>query len=187
MLHHCAFVPGGMAMLKKIGLAVVALIAALLLFAATRPDSFSVERRIVIHATPEKIQPLIADFHRWSEWSPWEKLDPAMKRTFGGPPAGVGSNYSWQGNKDVGSGRMEIKGAAPDSVSIQLDFIEPFEGHNKTDFLLTPKDGGTEVRWVMFGPSPFISKLMGVFVSMDSMIGKDFEKGLAQLKAAGEK
>jgi hypothetical protein len=174
-------------MLKKIGLAIVAALAVLLLFATTRPDSFSVERRIVIQAPPEKIQPLIADFHRWADWSPWEKLDPAMKRTFGGASAGVGATYGWQGNKDVGSGRMEVKSAAADKVSIQLDFIEPFEGHNTADFLLTPKDGGTEVRWVMFGPATYVTKLMGVFVSMDSMIGKDFEKGLAQLKTAAEK
>jgi hypothetical protein len=174
-------------MLKKIGLAVVVLVAALLLLAATRPNSFSVERRIVIQASPEKIQPLIADFHRWADWSPWEKLDPAMKRTFGGPPAGVGATYDWLGNKDVGSGHMEVKTVAPDKVGIQLDFIEPIEGHNTTDFMFAPKDGGTEVRWVMSGPAPFITKLMGVFVSMDSMVGKDFERGLAQLKAAAEK
>ena len=174
-------------MLKKIGLVLVLLIAGLLLFAATRPDSFSVERRIVIQAPPEKIQPLIADFHRWADWSPWEKLDPALQRSFGGPPAGVGATYAWQGNKDVGSGRMEVKSAAPDKVSIQLDFIEPFEGHNTADFLLAPNGGSTEVRWVMFGPAAFVTRLMGVFVSMDSMIGKDFEKGLAQLKAAAEK
>lgn len=174
-------------MLKKIGLAIVAALAALLLFATTRPDSFSVERRVVIQAPPEKIQPLIADFHRWAEWSPWEKLDPAMKRSFGGASAGVGATYGWQGNKDVGSGRMEVKTAAPDKVRIQLDFIEPFEGHNTTDFLLTPRDGGTEVRWVMFGPSTFVTKLMGLFVSMDAMVGKDFEKGLAQLKVVAEK
>jgi hypothetical protein len=175
------------AMLKKIGLGLAVLVAALLLFATTRPDSFSVERRIVIQSPADKIQPLIADFHRWSDWSPWEKLDPAMKRSFGGPAAGVGATYGWQGNKDVGSGRMEVKSAAPDKVSIQLDFIEPFEGHNMTDFTLAPKDGGTEVRWLMVGPAPFITKLMTVFVSMDSMVGKDFEKGLAQLKVAAEK
>jgi len=174
-------------MLKKIGLVVLVLVGALLLFAATRPNTFSVERRIVIQAPPEKIQALIADFHRWAIWSPWEKLDPAMKRSFGGQPAGVGATYEWQGNKDVGSGRMEVKTAAPDKISIQLDFIEPFEGHDTADFMLAPKDGGTEVRWVMFGPAPFVTKLMGVFVSMDSMIGKDFEKGLAQLKLAAEK
>ncbi len=174
-------------MLKKIGLVFVVLLAALLLFAATRPDSFSVERRIVVQAPPQKIQPLITDFHRWADWSPWEKLDPAMKRTFGGPPAGVGATYAWQGNADVGSGRMEVKAVTADKVSIQLDFIEPFEGHNTADFVLAAKDGGTELRWVMFGPSTFVTKLMGVFVSMDTMIGKDFEKGLSQLKAAAER
>lgn len=174
-------------MLKKIGLALVVLVVAVLLFSATRPGTFSVERRIVIQAPAAKIQPLIADFHRWAEWSPWEKLDPGMKRTFGGAPAGVGATYAWQGNKDVGSGRMEVKAAAPDKVSIQLDFIEPFEGHNMTDFVLTPKDGGTEVRWVMSGPATFVTKLMGVFVSMDAMVGPDFERGLAQMKVAAEK
>jgi hypothetical protein len=174
-------------MLKKIGLAVLVLVALLLLLAAMRPNSFTVERRVVIQAPPDKIQPLIADFRRWADWSPWEKLDPAMTRTFGGPPAGVGATYAWKGNKDVGSGHMEVKSVAADKVRIQLDFIEPFEGHNTTDFVLAPQGGGTEVRWVMFGPMPFISKLMGVFVSMDTMIGKDFEKGLAQMKAAAEK
>ena len=174
-------------MLRKIGLVLVALIGALLLFAATRPDSFRVERRIVVQAPPDKIQPLLADFHRWADWSPWEKLDPAMRRSFSGPPAGVGAVYAWQGNSAVGSGRMEVRQAAPDQVRIQLDFIEPFEGHNMTDFLLSPKDGGTEVRWVMSGPATFVTKLMGVFVSMDAMVGKDFEKGLSQLKAVAEK
>ena len=174
-------------MIKKIGFVLAALVAVLLVWAATRPDSFSVERRIVIQAAPDKIHALIADFHRWPDWSPWEKLDPAMKRTFSGTAAGVGAVYGWQGNSEVGSGRMEVKLTTPDKVSIQLDFIEPFEGHNTADFFLAPKDGGTEVRWVMFGPAPFVTKLMGIFVSMDAMIGKDFEKGLSQLKADAEK
>lgn len=174
-------------MLKKIGIVLALAIVAVLLLAATRPDSFRVERSTMIQAPAEKVQPFIADFHRWAEWSPWEKLDPAMKRSFGGPPAGVGSTYAWQGNKDVGSGRMEVKAATPQRVSIQLDFIEPIEGHNTTDFLLAPKGDGTEVRWVMTGPATFLTRLIGVFASMDSMVGPDFEKGLAQLKAAAEK
>ena len=174
-------------MWKKIGLGLVVVVAAVLLFAATRPDRFSVERRIVIQAPAAKIEPMISDFHRWAEWSPWEKLDPAMKRTFGGAPAGVGATYAWQGNQDVGSGRMEVKSASTEKVGIQLDFIEPFASSNTTDFLLAPKDGGTEVRWVMAGPATFVTKLMGLFVSMDAMVGKDFERGLAQLKAAAEK
>jgi hypothetical protein len=174
-------------MWKKIVLALIGLIAAVLLLAATRPDSFSVERRIVVLAPPDKIVPLIADFHRWADWSPWEKLDPAMQRTFGGPASGVGATYAWQGNSDVGSGRMAVTAVTADKVGIQLDFITPFEGHNTTDFLLAPQGSGTEVRWVMAGPAPFVSKLMGLFISMDTMIGKDFEKGLAQLKATAER
>lgn len=176
-----------MSLWKKAGTVFVVLVAAVLLFAATRPDSFRIERRIQLQAPPEKVLPLITDFHRWQEWSPWEKLDPAMARSFGGPASGVGATYAWQGNKEVGSGRMEIRDAAPDKVGIQLDFLTPFEGHNTTEFHLAPKDGGTELRWVMFGPSTFVTKLMGVFVSMDAMVGPDFEKGLAQLKAAVER
>lgn len=174
-------------MWKKLGLVVVVFVAAVLLYAASRPDRFAVERRIVVQAPAEKIVPLLSDFRRWAEWSPWEKLDPAMKRSFGGPAAGVGATYAWQGNKDVGSGRMEVKAVTADKVGIQLDFIEPFEGHNTADFLLSPQGGGTEVRWVMSGPATFVTKLMGVFVSMDAMVGPDFERGLAQLKAAAEK
>ena len=173
-------------MLKKFGLVLVGLLAALLLFAATRPGSFSVERRIVVQAPADKIQPFITDFRRWPAWSPWEKIDPAMQRTLGGAPAGVGATYAWQGNQEVGSGRMEVLSDTPGKVRIQLDFFEPFEGHNTTDFVFTPSGSGTEVRWVMSGPATFVTKLMGVFVSMDAMIGKDFEKGLAQLKAAAE-
>ena len=175
-------------MLKKIAIAVVVALAALLLFAATRPDTFRVERRVAVQAAAEKIQPLITDFHRWSEWSPWEKLDPAMKRSFSGPPAGKGSVYSWEGNSKVGEGRMEILESSPSSkLLIKLDFIKPFEGHNTTEYTLVPSGGMTQVTWAMYGPAPYVSKLMGVFVSMDSMIGKDFEAGLANLKAAAEK
>lgn len=174
-------------MLKTIALTLLGLIGAVLLFATTRPDSFSVERRISILAPPDKIQPMITDFRRWAEWSPWEKLDPAMKRTFGGPPAGRGATYAWQGNKDVGSGRMEVTSSEPAKVSIKLDFIEPFAASNTTEFLLSPTSGGTEVRWVMSGPATYVTKLMGIFVSMDKMVGKDFEKGLSQMKAAAEK
>jgi len=175
-------------MLKKIAIAVVVVIAGILVFAATRPDSFSVQRTTSIHAPPDKVFAMINDFHRWGEWSPWEKLDPEMKRTFTGPPAGQGTVYEWTGNSQVGAGRMEIlKGAPASKVDIKLDFIKPFEGHNVAEFTLTPQGENTEVVWVMHGPAPFVTKLMGVFVSMDSMIGKDFEAGLANMKAAAEK
>ena len=175
-------------MIKTIGIVVVILIAAVLIFAATKPDSFSVQRATSIKAAPEKIFALLDDFHNWGVWSPWEKMDPSMKRTFNGPANGKGSVYEWEGNSKVGQGRMEITDAsAPSQVTIKLDFIKPFEGHNVAEFVLEPKGDSTNVTWTMRGPSPYIAKLMSVFFSMDSMIGKDFEAGLANLKAAAEK
>ena len=175
-------------MLKKIALAIVGLIVLILIFAATRPDSFQVERRITIQAPPDKVFALVNDFQHWTEWSPWEKLDPGMKRTHEGAAQGVGAVYSWNGNDQVGAGRMEIiKADAPSQVDIQLDFLRPFEAHDITVFQLRPQGQGTEFVWTMKGPMPFVSKLMSVFVSMDKMIGKDFEAGLANLKAVAEK
>jgi uncharacterized protein YndB with AHSA1/START domain len=175
-------------MLKKILIAVAVFIVGVLGYAAMQPNEFRVERSVAIKAPPDKIYPLIADFHRWSDWSPWEKLDPAMKRTFSGPASGQGAVYEWVGNSDVGSGRMEITALTPPSkVEIKLDFITPFEGHDLTVFSLAPQGDQTKVTWTMSGPNLFISKVMGIFVSMDTMIGKDFEKGLSQMKAAAEK
>lgn len=175
-------------MLKKILLGLVVIVAAVLLFALTKPDSFSVERSAAIKAPPEKIYPLISDFHQWPQWSPWEKLDPNMKRSLSGAPQGVGAVYAWTGNDDVGEGRMEITGATPPTqVNIKLDFIKPFASQNTTVFTLTPQGDSTQVKWVMQGPAPYITKLMTVFVSMDKMIGKDFETGLSNMKAAAER
>lgn len=175
-------------MLRKIALVVVLAIAVLLVFAATRPDTFRVQRTARIDAPAEKIFPLIDDFHRWGAWSPYEKLDPGMKRSFGGAASGKGATYAWQGNGQAGAGRMEIVESAPSSkVAIQLDFIEPFEGHNMAEFTLQPQGGATQVTWAMHGPSPYVARLMGIFFNMDRMIGKDFEAGLANLKAATEK
>ena len=172
----------------KIGAAiVVVLIAAVLLFAATRPDSFRVMRTTSIKAPPERIFPLINEFNRWSAWSPYEKKDPAMKRTFSGPAAGKGAVYAWEGNKDVGKGRMEIADASvPSRVVLNLDFSEPFEAHNVVDFTLEPKGDATQVTWAMRGPMPFLSKVITLFVDMDRMVGGDFETGLANLKAIAE-
>jgi len=176
-------------MWKTIGIVVVVVVVVVLAFAATRPDDFTVQRSVTIKAEPAKIYPLITDFSQWAGWSPWEKLDPAMKRTLTGPASGRGAVYVWDGSSKVGAGRMEVKDAvAPSKVVIQLDFLRPFEAHNMTDFTLVPRpDASTEVTWLMRGPAPFVSKLMGVFVDMDKMIGKDFEAGLANLKAAAEK
>ena len=175
-------------MLKKIAFGVFAIIVVVLLMAAMKPNSFAISRSTTIAAPPEKIAALITDFHQWPAWSPWEKLDPAMQRSFSGADKGVGAVYAWQGNKDVGRGRMEIvEAATPARTVVKLDFIEPFASSNVTTFALVPAGSGTSVTWTMSGPMPFISKLMTVFVSMDAMIGKDFDKGLAQLKAAAEK
>jgi uncharacterized protein YndB with AHSA1/START domain len=175
-------------MLKIILIVLVVLIAAILAFAATRPSTLRVQRSASIKAPPEKIFPLIADFHNWTSWSPWEKKDPALKRTFSGAANGKGAAYAWEGNRDVGSGRMEITDAsAPSRVKIQLDFIKPFEGHNIVDFTLQPMGGTTTVTWDMQGPLAYIARVFGIFVSMDKMIGKDFDAGLANLKSTAEK
>lgn len=176
-------------MLKTLALAVVVLIAAVLLFAATRPDSFRVQRSLSIAAPPAKIFPLINDLHAFQTWSPYEKKDPAMKRTHSGPASGPGASYAWEGNKEIGIGNMQITEAvAPDRVTMKLDFLQPFEAHNIVDFTLVPNGyGSTEVTWALHGPSPFVSKLMGLVFDMDKMVGRDFDEGLASLKALAEK
>ena len=175
-------------MFKKILIVLAVGVLGVLGLAASQPDRFTVARSVSIKASPDRLFPMVADFHRWTEWSPWEGLDPAMKRTHSGAPAGTGAVYQWEGNSKVGAGRMEVLAAqAPGKVSIKLDFIRPFEGHNTTDFSFVPQGEATLVSWVMTGPMPFVSKLMQVFVSMDSLIGKDFEAGLAKMKAAAER
>jgi len=175
-------------MLKIIAAVVVVVVAAVLILAATKPDTLRVERRASITAAPDKIFPLINDFHNWVSWSPYEKRDPQMRRTHSGAQNGKGAVYEWAGDRKVGKGRMEITDtAAPSRVTIKLDFIEPFEGHNTAEFLLEPKGDATEVTWVMQGPCAYIAKVMSVFVNMDKMIGKDFEAGLANLKSIAEK
>jgi uncharacterized protein YndB with AHSA1/START domain len=175
-------------MIKKLALVVVAVLVIILGMAAMQPNTFGVKRVTTIKAPPEKIVALINDFNNWSSWSPWEHLDPNMKRTFSGAPSGKGAVYNWEGNKDVGAGRMEITDVtAPSKVVIKLDFLRPFEAHNTTEFTLEPQGEMTAVSWNMSGPMPFISKIMSVFTSMDAMIGKDFEKGLEKMKAAAEK
>jgi uncharacterized protein YndB with AHSA1/START domain len=162
-------------------------IASVLILAATKPDTFSVGREIDIKAPPEKIFVLISDFHQWAAWSPWEKLDPAMKRSFSGASTGKGAVYGWEGNKKVGAGRMEIlEHATPTRVVIKLDFIKPFEAHNTAEFTLLPRGDTTHVTWLMSGPSPFVAKIMHVFMNMDRMVGRDFEAGLANLKRLTE-
>lgn len=179
-------------MIKKILLTVVAIVAVLVAgvlgLAATKPDTFVVERSATIKAPPETVYALLSDFRQWEAWSPWDKLDPAMTRTYEGAPSGVGAVYAWKGNDKAGAGRMEITEAvAPSTIAIKLDFLVPFEAHNVTEFTLTPDGDAQKLTWKMSGPQPFVSKVFGVFMNMDAMIGKDFETGLAALKAIAEK
>jgi uncharacterized protein YndB with AHSA1/START domain len=168
--------------------AILALAAvAVLIMAARKPDTFQVERAASIDAPPEKIFPLIADFHQWQSWSPYEVKDPGMQRSFSGAASGKGAVYAWNGNKNVGSGRMEILDAPPNKIVIKLDFFTPFEGHNTAEFTLVPQGDATNVRWLMYGPAPFMAKIMHVFINMDNMVGKDFAIGLANLKRITEK
>jgi uncharacterized protein YndB with AHSA1/START domain len=175
-------------MFKKIAIVVLVLVVAVLAYAATRPDTLHVERSVTVQAPPDRIFPLISDLHRWASWSPYEKRDPAMKKTYGGAAQGKGAVYEWEGNSEVGQGRMEITDASePSRITIKLDFIKPIEGHNVAEFALVPQGGSTSVTWSIDGPSPYIGKLIGVFLNMDKMIGNDFEAGLANLKAIAEK
>jgi len=163
-------------------------IAVVLILAATKPDTFAVQRAAIIKAPPEKIFPLINDFRQWGAWSPYEHKDPAMKRTYSGAVRGNGAVYAWEGDKNVGKGRMEIlEASAPSKIAIKLDFFTPFEAHNTAEFTMVPQDDATRVTWRMHGPASFMAKIMHVFVNIDNMVGKDFEIGLANLKRLAEK
>jgi len=162
-------------------------IAVVLILAATKPDTLRVQRSVRIKAPPDGIFPLISDFHQWRNWSPYEQKDPAMKRTYDGAERGKGAVYAWEGDKNVGSGRMEILEASPpQKVVIKLDFFTPFEGHNTAEFTMLPQGDATSVTWLMQGPARFVTRVMQVFINLDNMIGKDFEVGLANLKKLTE-
>lgn len=163
-------------------------LAALLVYAATKPDTFRYERHTTIDAQAAAIFPLINDFRRWTEWSPYEHRDPNLKRTYGEPSAGVGAVYAWEGDRNIGAGRMEILEALPpDRVRIRLQFFKPFVGDNIAEFTLAEMDGVTDVTWAMYGPQPYMTKLMSMVINLDKMIGGDFDSGLAKMKAVSEK
>lgn len=175
-------------MIKIIAIAVVVLVAALLVYAATKPDTFRVERTATIKATPEKIFPFLNDFRKGIAWSPYEKRDPEMKRTYSGAASGKGSVYEFEGNKKVGTGRLEILESTPPSkVVISLDMLKPFAGHSIIEYTLEPKEEGANFTWAMHGPVPYPGKVISIFVNRDEMIGRDFEAGVANLKAVVEK
>lgn len=165
------------------GLALLAAIVLLLVYASTRPDEFRVERRLRIDAPADKLWPLIGELRAFNRWNPYERKDPLIKGSHSGPATGVGSRYAWESDK-VGVGSLEIMGQQPgQAVQMRLDFIKPFEAHNQAEFRLVPQaDGSTEVIWAMHGPNNFIGKVMGVFINMDQMVGRDFEQGLSNLQ-----
>jgi len=174
--------------LAIIGAVVIVAITAILIYAATRPDSFRVQRTATMNAPAEKIFPYIDGLKRWTEWSPYEGRDPAMKRSYSGAESGKGAVYEWDGNDNVGKGRMEILDSRPPhKVVMKLDFLKPFEGHNTAELTVEPQGAQTIVTWAMYGPSTFMTKLIGTFMDMDDMIGRDFAAGLARLKAVVEK
>lgn len=173
---------------KAAGIVLAVAIVAMLAYASTRPDSFRVERSAVIKAPAERVFGHVIDLRGWAAWSPYEKKDPGMKRTFSGADKGKGAIYEWDGNKEVGAGRMEVTEAAtPARILIKLDFLRPFEGHNIAEFTFRPEGDATRVTWAMYGPAAFVTKVMGLVFDMDAMIGRDFEAGLASLKALSEK
>jgi hypothetical protein len=150
-------------------------------------DSYVVERSIDIGAPATAIFPHLVDFHEWTGWSPWEDLDPDLARTYSGAPGGVGAVYEWSGNRKAGRGRMEILTAsAPELLAVQVDFVKPFKSSSTSSFALVPEESATRVTWSMVGRKTFMTKVMGVFTSMDKLVGPDFEKGLARLKALAE-
>lgn len=174
-------------MLKKVVIAIGVAIVLFLGFAATREDQYRVERSTKIAASAEQVFKMIDNFHEWEAWSPWAKIDPAMKTTYSGAASGTGAIYRWVGNDQVGEGQMEVLATTPgESVKIKLDFLKPFASTNSTDFTIKPNEGGVTVNWVMVGQKDFMAKVVMMFMDMDKTIGADFEKGLQQMKTAAE-
>jgi uncharacterized protein YndB with AHSA1/START domain len=174
-------------MLKTILLVIAAVVAALLIYAAFKPDSFRLERSATVAAPPDKVFALINDLRQFNTWNPFAKMEPTVVLTYDSSSAGVGGAYNWKGDK-TGEGRMQITESVPaQRVSAKLDFTKPFEAHNKVDFTIQPQGSGSTVTWAMHGPMPYMNRLMTVFFDMDKTVGKDFEAGLANLKALAEK
>lgn len=174
-------------MLLKIGLVVIVIVAIFLVVAATRPASYRVSRKTLIAAPPAVAYAQVVDFHKWSAWSPWAKLDPAMKTKFSGAPEGTGAVYDWTGNGKVGEGRMTILDARPpQAVDIKLEFVRPMTATNETSFNFAPAPGGTAVEWTMVGHNNLMAKAFSMFMDLEKLVGGDFERGLTNLKAVSE-
>ena len=178
-------------MIKKAILGVLALIVVIIVIfcvvVAMQPEDFKITRAATFNAPPEKVFEQVNDFHKWDTWSPWAKIDPAMKTTYSGASTGVGSSYSWIGNDEVGEGKMLITQSHPnDHIAIDLEFIKPFAAKNVTEFTFKPNGEKTDVTWSMTGKNNFMLKAFGLMMNMDKMVGGDFEKGLAQMKTVVE-
>ena len=174
-------------MLKKALIGIAAVLGVLVIVIATRPSAFHIERSIEIASPPEAAFAQVNDFHMWSAWSPWEKLDPQMKRTFDGAASGVGAIYSWVGNDKTGEGRMTIeKSAKPSAIAIKLEFFKPWTATNEATFTFAPSPGGTKATWAMDGENNFGMKAATLFMNMDKLVGGDFERGLEALKSVAE-
>ena len=175
-------------MIKIALLVITAAVGVVLAYAATKPDSYTVSRSQVINAPAEQLYAIINTPREFERWSPYQARDPQLKNTYSGPASGVGARVEFAGNNQVGEGTVEIVGStAPSEVKMRLTMVRPFSAINDVTYSIKPDAGGTEVTWAMAGPTPFVSKLMQVFVNMDTMIGKDFEEGLANLKTLAEK
>jgi uncharacterized protein YndB with AHSA1/START domain len=180
--------PKRTALWKKLLLLFALMIVAFVVLVALQPGEFRVSRSVTMAAPPSAPFEQVNDFHKWKDWSPWDQLDPNMKRTFDGPPAGKGATYAWAGDDKVGEGKMTILESIPgEKVVIKLEFIKPFPSESITEFAFKPEGGGTAVTWTMSGKNNFLSKAFTLFMNMDAMIGPDFEKGLASIKALVEK
>ena len=173
-------------MLYYILIAFATIIVIILIVAVMKPNTVRYERSITINTTPERILPQVSDFHRWMAWSPWEKMDPGMKREYSGAASGVGAKYGWNSSGRAGEGTMEVSEVSPAAVKIDLRFVRPFKNDCVATFHFTPQGNTTNVRWTMDGPNLLMGKVMSVFMNMDKMVGKDFEAGLANLKAVAE-
>jgi uncharacterized protein YndB with AHSA1/START domain len=175
-------------MVKKILIALAAVVILFVAVVAMQPSEFRIVRSAIISAPATAVFAQVNDFHKWEAWSPWAKLDPAAKSTFEGPPAGVGAIFRWAGNSEVGAGSMTITESRPgDRIKIKLEFLEPFAATNSAEFTFKPEGDQTAVTWSMEGNNNFIGRAFCLFMNMDKMVGGQFEKGLAQMKAVVEK
>ena len=171
----------------KILAIVVVIIIVLVVIVALQPGDFRVARSNLVSAPPPAVFAQVNDFHKWSAWNPWGKIDPVMKQNYEGAPAGPGAIYTWTGNKEVGEGRMTITDSRPsDLIRVKLEFLKPFAATNTAEFTFVPEGNQTRVTWSMFGAKNFMAKAVHLFMNMDKMIGGQFEKGLADMKVAAE-